>query len=61
MIMQRQRKIHRFMKAAVEISSSRISLIENPLNALDIPENMKGSMWEKAQNLSKFNRQSPGK
>ena len=50
---QRQRKISRFMKAAVDVSSSRISQIENPLNSLDLLENIKDSMWEKAQNLSK--------
>ena len=50
---QRQRKISRFMKAPVEVSSNRISLTENPINTLNLPENIRDSMWEKAQDLAR--------
>jgi len=49
---QRQRKITRFMKASVEISSSDTTA-ENPLNALKIANSLKQSMWAKAQDLTR--------
>ena len=49
---QRQRKICRFMKAAVEASSDSCGVVANPLSTLQIPDSLKNSMWEKAHDLS---------
>ena len=49
---QRQRKISRFMKAAVEVSSNASGVVANPLSTLQIPNSLKDSMWEKANDLS---------
>ena len=49
---QHQRKITRFMKASVEISSSDTTA-ENPLNALEIANSLKQSMWAKARDLTR--------
>jgi len=49
---QRQRKISRFMKAAVEVSSNASGVVANPLSTLQIPNNLKDSLWEKANDLS---------
>ena len=40
------------MNAAVEVSSNKCSVVENPLSTLQIPSSIKDGMWEKAQYLS---------